>query len=158
MIQFGQENHEMRTAPFLIRAIEEMNNALKVIVATPIAKEKGTIIDAETSELNHLLSTCVPLSPDENNVYEILFENYIFHIIRNESFTLQDNYGISKGKYFIVFDQSRLLDCLPQLVEQSILEAYFPSGWKHYGIYCQNHIIDVIAAEEPKVKSVSCKI
>ena len=152
MIQFGQENKEMRTAPFLIRAIEETDNALRVLVAIPVAKEKGEIIDAETSELNHLLSTCVPLSPDENNVYEIVFENYIFHITRNESYALQDHCKNAKGKYFIVFDQSRLLDCLPQLVEQSILEAYFPNGWKHYGIYCQNHIIDVIAAEEPKIK------
>ena len=153
MIRFGQENQEMRTAPFLIRAAEETNHALSVLVAMPVAKEKGEIIDAETSELNHLLSTCVPLSPDENNIYEIVFENYIFHITRNESYALQDSCENAKGKYLIVFDTSRLLDCLPQLVEQSILEAYFPNGWKHYGIYCQNHIIDVIAAEEPRIQN-----
>ena len=63
-----------------------------------------------------------------------------------------DNYEIQKGKYFIIFEKSRLLDYLPQIVEKEIVEAYNPNGWKHYGIYCQNHIVDVIASEEPKIR------
>lgn len=73
---------------------------------------------------------------------------------RNESYTAWDDYEVRKGKYFIVFERSRLLDCMPKLVETELVEAYFPQGWKHYGIYCQNHIIDVIAAGEPRVTPI----
>lgn len=152
MIIFGNKNDEICAAPFLIRTIEEPDNIIKFFVAMPVKKEKGEIIDIENPELNKILCECVPLQPEENDIYEIIFENYIFHTTRNESYTCKDDYEISQGKYFVVFDKSRLLDCLPQIVEQSIIEACFPNGWKHYGIYCQNHIIDVIAVEEPKIR------
>ncbi len=152
VISFGKENEEISSAPFLVKTIEEMDNEIKFVVALPVSGEKGDINDTGNSVINDILSECVPIYPDEDNLYEIVFENYVFHMTRNESYTCWDDYEIRNGKYFIIFDQSRLMDCLPQLVTLGIVESYFPKGWKHYGIYCENHIIDVIAAGEPKIK------
>lgn len=62
------------------------------------------------------------------------------------------DYEIRSGKYFIIFDKSRQLDYLPQIVNQEIVEVYYPKRWRHYGLYCQNHIIDIIATKEPRIK------
>lgn len=151
---FEEKNIEIITAPFLVKAIEE-ENSIRLIVALPIQGEKNSdIIDTKIPELNKLLKESTAIYPDKNNLYEIMFEDYVFHITRNESYTYWDNYEIRNGKYFIIFDKSRLLDYLPQLVEPEIVEAYYPNGWKHYGIYCQNHIIDVIATNKPKIKCI----
>lgn len=77
MIGFGNENNELKTAPFLIKTVEEDDNDITFIVSLAIAGEKG------------------------------------------------------------------------------IIEAYYPNGYKHYGIYCQNHIIDIIATKEPIVEKMS---
>lgn len=157
MILFGEGN-EMSMAPFLIKTTEEEENGIRFIVALPMQGKKGTDRNDEGNpELNKLLHESTPIYPDENNLYEILFENYVFHMTRNESYTCWDDYEIRNGKFFIIFDKSRLLDYLPQIVTQGIVEAYNPKGWKHYGIYCQNHIIDVIATKEPRIKKYTRK-
>lgn len=150
-----RENDEMSTAPFLIETIEE-ENGIKFIVALSTRGEMGIVANQMSkSAINELLSIVTPIYPDQNNLYEIIFENYVLHMTRNESYTSWDNYEIRKGKYFIIFDKSRLLDSLPQIVDMGIMEAYCPKGWKHYGIYCQNHVVDVIAVGEPQIRRLT---
>lgn len=153
MINFGLENEEIKTAPFLIKAIEEENNNLKFIVALSIEGQKGTDIDdIGILGLKEVLAESTPIYPDENNLYEIVFEHYVLHQTRNESYTVWDKYEVRKGRYFIIFEKSRLLDYVPHLVEIGLVEDLFPNGYKHYGIYCQNHIIDIITTKAPVIK------
>lgn len=156
MINFGTENKELKTLPFLIKSIEEVDNDITFIVSLPIIGEKGTgieeIEDMEIPGLKELSIESRPIYPDENNLYEIVFEDYVLYQTRNESYTSWDDYEIRRGKYFIIFEKSRLLDYVSQLVETDIVHAYYPNGYKHYGIYCQNHIIDIIATKEPIIK------
>lgn len=155
MIAFGKENSEIVEAPFLVKAVEQEENGIRFIVALSVAGEKDENINvADDSTLNELLLAYKPIRADENNLYEITFKDYVFHMTRNESFTCWDDYEIRKGRSFIIFEKSRLLDCLPHIVELGIVRAYYPQGWKHYGIYCQNHIIDVIAVREPEIKKL----
>lgn len=155
MIVFGKENTEISMMPFLVKMIEEEDNVVKFIVALSVQGEKGTgVNDIVIPEMNKLLHETTPIYPDESNMYEILFENYIFHMTRNESYASWNDYEIRNGNYFIIFDKSRLLDYLPQIIESEIVDACHSNGWRHYGIYCQNHIIDVITAEEPKIKKI----
>ncbi len=87
MIKFGNENNDMNSAPFLIKTIEEMDNEVKFIVALSMKGKQGCGINEEDdSALGKILSECVPIYPDEDNLYEILFDNYVFHITRNESY------------------------------------------------------------------------
>ena len=156
MIRFGCENNY--DAPF-IRKIEENGfNEIKFIVSLSNRGKKKTVSDVENDQLGDILSNAIPVYPDNNETYEIIFENYILYQTRNESYCSWDNYEIQKGKSFIIFEKSRLLDVLPQLTDCQKLKdgTYYPGKWKHYGIYCQNHIVDIISCNEPTIKKIIC--
>lgn len=53
------------------------------------------------------------------------------------------------GKYLTVFETSRLLEYLPLAVDAGLLEHTSP--WKHYAVFTQDQIIDVIASKEPVI-------
>ena len=155
MIGFGKTSHKISTAPFLIKTEEQADNEIKFIIALPVYDENDTGREPTgNTRPDNLLEKAVPICEDHNNLYEIVFENYVLHMTRNESYTCWDGYEIRQGDYFILFDRSRLLDYLPHIVEIGIVNAYYPQGYKHYGIYCQNHIIDIVSAIEPKIKKL----
>ena len=154
MITFGGQKSG-KHAPFLISLSEEPDNALKLVISLSYAGEKGSDV-SELPALSEILKECRPIYPDKNQTYEILFEQYILYLNRNESYTSWDNSEIYKGKYFILFEKSQLLTILPVLTDCQILSdgTYYPGKYQHYGIYCQNHIIDVISCHEPLIKKL----
>jgi hypothetical protein len=155
MIVFGKTTPKISSAPFLIKTEEQAVNEIRFIIALPAYDEKDTGKEPTgNSRLDNLLEKAVSIREDPNNLYEIVFENYVFHMTRNESFSCWDDYEIRQGDYFILFDQSRVLDYLPHIVEPEILNVYHPEGYKHYGIYCQNHIIDIVSAIAPKINKL----
>ncbi|MBE6875599.1 MAG: hypothetical protein E7496_02565 [Ruminococcus sp.] len=156
MIAFGQQDSGQ--GPFLVSLSEEYDNDLKLVVSLSYTGETEEILDdMGNPALGELLRKSRPIYPDENQTYEILFEGYILYQTRNESYTSWDNYEIRNGTYFIIFEKSRLLDALPLLTDCQVLSdgTPYPGNWKHYGIYCQNHIIDVISCYEPKIKKIN---
>ena len=79
----------------------------------------------------------------------IVFEDYILYQIRNESFCSFAPEESRTGKYLTVFETSRLLEYLPLAVDAGLLEHTSP--WKHYAVFTQDQIIDVIASKEPVI-------
>ena len=155
MIVFGKTTPGISTAPFLIKAEEREGNEIKFVVALPVCGERGEGGEkTRHSKLDGLLRKAAPIYADKNERYEIAFPRYVLHMTRNESYTCWDDYEIRRGDYFILFDRSRLLDHVPQIVGEEIVNLHYPHGYKHYGIYCQNHIVDIIAAEEPEIKKL----
>lgn len=155
MIEFGNENSEPKHAPFLIKAEENEDNCIKFIISLACEGEKGSDTnDMDIERLGEILSKAVPIYPNKNEMYEIAFEQYILYQTRNESYCSFDGYEIKQGKYFIIFEKSGLLDVLPLITDCQILSdgTAYPGNWKHYGIYCRNHIIDVISHNEPTIK------
>lgn len=82
---------------------------------------------------------------------QIDFESYIGYSILNESFTSRDNYEEFEGKAFRIYRKSRYLDFIK--VGTFASEDY-PGVFKHYGIVCLNHIIDIVSVSEPVVKEI----
>lgn len=162
MIEFGKEHGNLIYAPFLVKAEENDNNCVRFIVSLAREGEKGSnISDMGIKGLEKILRKATPIYPAENEVYEIMFEQYILYQTRNESYCSYDDYEIRQGKYFIVFKKSRLLDSLPAITDCQISSdgVAYPGEWVHYGIYCQNHIIDIISHNKPiirKLKSKNC--
>ncbi|MDE5883459.1 MAG: hypothetical protein K2H29_00020 [Oscillospiraceae bacterium] len=157
MIKFGNENINLKHAPFLIKTEENNNNCIRFIISFACEGEKGSDTNAMgINRLGEILSKTTPIYPNKNEVYEILFEEYILYQTRNESYCSFDDYEIRQGNYFIIFEKSRLLDVLPVMTDCQILSdgIAYPGKWTHYGIYCQNHIIDVISHHEPTMKQV----
>ena len=157
MIEFGNDI-KMKNAPFLIKSEEGEDNSVRFTVALSICEDtKNTKVDnIEQNFLKDLLKNKFLILKDDKEVYEIVFERYILYQVRNESFCSKDDYDIQQGKFFIVFDKSRLLDMLHTITDCQIAvngDSY-PGNWKHYGIYCQNHIIDIISHNEPVIKKL----
>ena len=155
MIAFGKKDAIQGHAPFLIKTDEREDNCVKFTVALAQRGEKGSNINSDDKAVESILMNCYPLSPDYNEVYEITFEGYILHQTRNESYCLWDDYEVREGKYFIEFTRSRLLNILPQMIDSDLMDVLTsPNEAKHYGIYCENHIIDIISCYEPEIKKL----
>lgn len=152
MIEFGSENIGMEKGTFLVKLEEGEENNLKIVIALSTCGDVGeNIPNDEKSVIRRILKKARPVYPDDENMYEIYFENYVMYQVRNESFTSFDEEEIRQGKRLIVFEKSKLLDYVKKVIWAD--ENYL-GGYKHYGIYTENQIIDVISHIEPTVKKL----
>lgn len=96
-----------------------------------------------------------PLCPDENAKIELIFENYLLYQVRNESYCVFDADEVHSGTYLCTFERSKLLDYLPRAIDVHLIPdgTDAPASWKHYGIYTQNQIIDIVAPSESTVRT-----
>lgn len=163
MIEFGGENKEIneksKTAPFLLSLEDTMDNVLRVVIALPVEGEEGENLDNFPepckSKVDDLLIHSRPVHEDMERVYEIAFHDYVLYQNRNESYTVWDDYEIRKGNYLIIFEKSRLLDFYEDVLFDFDDEETKRDKRKHYGIYTENHILDVISNSEPKIRKIS---
>lgn len=152
MIEFGKENVGMEKGTFLVKLEEGEDNNLTIIIALSYTGEKGEDIPQATNGvLKNIFKNTIPVYKDWQNVYEIYFDSYVMYQVRNESFTSFDKEEIRCGKRLIIFEKSKLLDYVKTVIWAD--EKYF-GEYKHYGIYTENQIIDVISQTEPKVKKL----
>jgi len=84
-------------------------------------------------------------------VIQIDFDSYIGYSILNESFTVWDEYEEFAGKIFRIYTKSRYLDFISK---GTFASEDFPGPYKHYGVSCLDHIVDVVSVSEPTVKEV----
>lgn len=103
-------------------------------------------------DLHITINRGAAVSDPEPDQWEIVFEDYILYQVRNESFCSFHAEEIRAGKYLAVYERSRLLEYLPMAVDAGLLEHTQP--WKHYGIFTQNQIIDVIAQADPVISCI----
>ena len=127
MIEFGKDNGLIDSSIFLEKS-EENDVCIKYIVE--IKKQEKV------------------------EFYEIIFEDYIIHRTIDESFYLWDDCEIRKGYGFLIFEKSKLLDDLSNTVNLPIVNLR-ERDYKQYGIYCENHAIDIISFSEPKINLLS---
>ena len=156
-LEFGGNNEHLGKFAFVLK-IEDVDNELKIIFSGSAEGEKGTNIDDELDEnLKQLLKESTPIYPSEDHVYEIVFSNYIIYQVRNESYCSWDDYEIRKGRHLIIFEKSRLLDYFQIVTDSCQTEDgdFYPGEWKHYGVYGEDHIIDIITHENPIIKKIS---
>ncbi len=157
MIVFGSENKTITNAPFLLGTEEGEDNCVRFMIAFSMKGEAcGVRDDMDIQGLGQVLQNATPIVPNCDEVYEIIFQSYILHQTRNESLCSWDEYELRNGRYFILFERSRLLDMLPMITDcqRGLDGTAYPGEWKHYGIYCQNHIIDVISHNEPVIRKL----
>ncbi|SDO23189.1 hypothetical protein SAMN04487897_11060 [Paenibacillus sp. yr247] len=93
-----------------------------------------------------------PINVDKNSpVIQIDFETYVAYSIRNESFTTWDDYEEFEGKIFRIYKKSRYLDFI---TVGTFASEDFPGPFKHYGISCFDHIVDVVSVSEPVINEI----
>ena len=144
MMEFGKcTNH--KNLPFLMNTCETSPNRVHFTVATAYTEFAGSC------------EAPAPILPDPAQTYRITFEGYILYFVRNESYSQDDeDYNLWDGDHFLLFRRSRLLDAIPEFT----FCQTFPDGgaftgpWKHYGIRCQDHTIDIISHLDPIIEKL----
>lgn len=147
-------------APFLMSLSDGLQEELHVIIAAAEVGEAGGNIpdfegmDESTQQaLHEILADTRPIEVNERQLFEICFRDYIIYQIRNESFWSGDPHEVRHGKYLITFEKSKLLSYLEEITDAQQLDdgSFYPGKWTHYGIYTQNHVIDIISHCPPDV-------
>ncbi|GAB6989876.1 hypothetical protein [Paenibacillus pini] len=92
------------------------------------------------------------INADKNStIIQIEFQSYIAYSVRNESFTTWDDYEEFEGKIFRIYKKSRYLDFVSV---GTFATEDFPGSFRHYGISCLDHIVDIVTISEPVVTEV----
>lgn len=84
-------------------------------------------------------------------IIRLTFDWYIAYSVRNESFTVIEEYEMYKGSAFAVYSKSRYLDFIEV---GTTADDIHPGPFKHYGIHALNHIIDVVSTEPPSISVI----
>lgn len=156
-ISFTQVDHilaKARQMPFLTELRDGPDNELHIAIMGAVVEEDSGSCDSYGNPLvDQLLAQCKPIVPDHSQRFDIVFEDYIIYQVRNESYSSYDASAERTGTYLIQCEKSSFLDYLPVATDACRLKdgSFYPAPWKHYAICTQNHIIDIIAQEEPKV-------
>ena len=149
MIKFGEKYKNDDILPYILKICDSTNNILKIIVTLPLLGEKGSeVSNTGNKELDEILKESYPVLINYNEIYEIVFENYIMYQIRNESFANPDENRKILGKYFMIIKNSSYLKMVKNI---TFYNDIFDDKYMHYGIFSWNHVIDIISAEEPKI-------
>lgn len=88
---------------------------------------------------------------DQTPVFQIDFESYIGYSVLYESFTSWDDYQVFSGNAFRIYTKSRYLDFISV---GTFASDDHPGPYKHYGIVCFDHIIDIVSCNNPIVNEI----
>ena len=164
MLEFGTNNDEITAkspnAPFLLSMKDDPDNELSIIIALPQEGAKGEGLDLTcypseiADKVKDMLYESYPVYEDTERIYEIRFKDYVIYQCRNESYTCWDASEIRKGKYLIIFEKSNLLDYYENVLFDFDSDE-IKEKRKHYGIYTENHIIDVISNTPPIISKIN---
>lgn len=153
MLEFGTANEEVnefsRLAPFVLSVNDDEDNKLTIVIALPVPAEDQP--GYEDNRINGILSDAVMVTADKARVYEICFDTYIIYQCRNESYTTYEPDEIINGKYLVIYERSKLLEYYQDVIFDKDYDDE-KADRKHYGIFTENHIIDVISNQPPEIK------
>jgi hypothetical protein len=130
-----------------LRSIEEPGEGmLRLLVEAGVRSADAKDIEIAGSVISgvHRIS-----ADDSTAVYEVTFAGYIVYAVRNESYASRDEQEVWQGKSFRVYSKSRFLDFVGSATFAS---AEYPGPFAHYGLGCQDHILDIASTAQPEVR------
>jgi hypothetical protein len=90
-----------------------------------------------------------PVRPT-GKLFEIIWKTYITYSVRNESyFAVSKDEEIVVGKKFRIYSNSNFLDFVSR---GTFATTEYPGPFQHYGVLCENHIIDVVSIDAPQIQ------
>jgi hypothetical protein len=127
---------------------EPEENTLRLLFSRSRTSETPETIKIGEIEINDTYSIDV----DESlPLIQLDFEWYIGYSIRNESYTSWDDYEEFEGNTFRIYSKSRYLDFIKV---GTFATDNYPGPYKHYGITCLKHVVDVVSVSVPIIKEV----
>jgi hypothetical protein len=134
---------------YLTHLEEPEDNALRLIVTEARLGEPSDVPDPSLEGLGRLATATRPIVADEQCAeYEIHFDDYIAYAVLNESFTVWDDSEKFEGRIFRIYSESKFLS---YIAAGTIATDDYPGPFKHYGVACLNHIIEVASTEPPRI-------
>ncbi|NRT80545.1 hypothetical protein [Clostridium beijerinckii] len=132
--------------------LNNLNEPQENFLRLTFIKSKTNVISQSINIGNKVIKNVNSINYDYTNpLIQIDFESYIGYSILNESFTSMDNYEEFEGKSFRICRRSRYLDFIKV---GTFASKDYPGTFKHYGIVCLNHIIDIVSVSEPVIKEI----
>jgi hypothetical protein len=120
------------------------------------ARAELTNLDMLTKELlpevGALLASTTPIQHTTGcQVFEIHWPDYIAYAVENESYARGQPRNLeAKGRQFRLYQKSAYLDYLSIV---SFASPEYPGAYKHWAVYCLDHVINVASTSEPSIKT-----
>ena len=125
---------------------------LRLVVAEAMVVEEASLVsvDAEPNEaIRELITSSRPIKvTDASAVYEIVFSDYILYSVINESYVSGCEGEEYEGRLARVYTKSAFLEYVQK---STFATEEYPGPFKHYGLCCSDHIVDIAAVEPPRV-------
>ena len=166
MVGFGQGNKELgeQIAPFMLEMTDNLDHELRVTIASSVVGEPAGRVDLDewpgsirenierSERLQEMVAQMRDVTASTEDIWEIAIDGYVLLMERDESYTVYDEYEISRGRWLMVFERSRLMD---DLAHHTFATDRYPGPLTHYGIYCEDHLIDVVTTSTPSIRKLS---
>jgi hypothetical protein len=137
---------------YLDSILEPEENTLRLVIAE--AGDGGpsdpTKFKDEGPELQRILSESREIAHLPGMLkFELLWNSYIAYSVRNESFVSRDDYEQFEGRLLVTYTKSRYLDFVSAATFAS---PDYPGSFTHWGVFCLNHIVDIVSVEPPQIR------
>ena len=142
----------------LLPDIDACESLSLIEISEPESNSVGFLI-AEGRATGPEVSTGVGNPPirarmvDDQNyrVFKVVWPSYVAYSVRNESYFVGDEYETFRGRRFVQYSRSRYLDFV---LSGTIVQKLEPDAFRHWGIYCTDHVVDVVSLDEPVIEPV----
>jgi len=128
---------------FLISVEEPMDNQLLLTIREAVVSNDEEYISISDKTIGPVRKV-----NNEGPIHQIFFDNYAAYSVFNESFLIFNNDDEYTGRLLVEFSDSAYLQ---NIRASSTIEHVFEEKLRHFGVYCQNHIIHIAALTEPTV-------
>jgi hypothetical protein len=140
---------------YLASISEPAEGGLKLVIQEARAggKPSAAVLSNELlPELKEILSKSSAIEHGPGcKVFEIYWSRYIAYSVENESYALsQSPEDKSQGRLFKLYETSAYLEYLEKV---SFASADYPRPYKHWGVICLDHIVNVASTEEPVINA-----
>lgn len=113
-----------------------------------------TVTEASAAEFDDdiegVTASMALTAPDAElpRAFRIRFAQYVAYSVRNESFASNAGDEVFEGRIARVYERSRFLE----FVRATTLDhPTYPGPYKHYGLLCVEHVVDVASTRQPEV-------
>lgn len=132
---------------------EPNDNELRIVLGEAVsgqAYSQAKIAEEQLPELRQILENARPIIHGKGcRIFELIWPSYIAYSVRNESFTTVDEEEVGDGRLFVEYAASKYLDFVNAA---TFADASYPGPFKHWGLNCLNHIIDVVSIDAPIIQ------
>lgn len=133
---------------YLTELAEPEDNVLRLVVTEGRVGEQLTL-GKPMDAVDEFIAGSRPIVADDRSAaYEITFESYVAYAVVNESYTIADDTERFDGKLLRTYSESKFLS---YVALATIASEDYGGPYRHYGIVCLNHIVEVASRMAPTV-------